>query len=292
MKGDSGITNGKKMNTAIMMCCFNRKEKTRSCLESILNQIGQNMEKNFDIYVYDDHSTDGTVEMIQSEYPQVTLFKGKGNAYWCRGMHYLMRYVQSRKYDFYLMVNDDVVFYHNAIQIMFKTYDKIGISCGIVGTCQSRITGEYTYGGRNERQQSIIPTKEPQLCSLANWNCFLIDNKVIAKVGIIDGKYQHAFGDYDYSFRMLQNQVPIYVAAGYVGICELNSYEGSYLDASLPRWVRFKKLLSPKGLPFYSFLRYNCKTKGILNGLKASVYGYASSIYYIVRRKEFYKGHL
>ena len=279
--------NGKKMNVAVMLCCFNRKEKTRLCLESILQQVYENSNLSFDIYVYDDHSTDGTVEMIKSEYPQITLLEGKGNAYWCKSMHYLMRYTLNRKYDYYLMVNDDVELYRNAIQVMFESYDKIGSSCGIVGACQSKITGEYTYGGRNERQELIAPAKEPQLCSIANWNCFLVDDKVIFKVGIIDGKYQHAFGDYDYSFRMIQNKVPIYVATEYVGTCEKNSYEGSYADASLPRRIRFKKLLSPKGLPFYSYLRYNCRTKGLLNGLKESIPGYASYIYYIILRKEF-----
>lgn len=68
------------------------------------------------------------------------------------------------------MVNDDVELYRNAIQVMFASYDKVGRSCGIVGVCQSKITGEYTYGGRNERQELIVPAKEPQLCSIAEWN--------------------------------------------------------------------------------------------------------------------------
>ena len=276
----------KKMSVAIMMCCYNRKEKTRACLESILQQIHGNRNLDFDLYVYDDHSTDGTVEMIKSKYPQVTIFEGKGNAYWCKSMHYLMHYTEN-KYNYYLMVNDDVEFYQNAIQIVFESYEKIGRSCGIVGACQSKITGEYTYGGRDERQELVLPAEEPQTCSIAEWNCFFIDNEVIAKVGIIDGKYQHACGDYDYSFRMIQKHVPIYVATGYVGACEKNSYKGTCSDISLTRWIRFKKLLSPKGLPFYSLLRFNCKTKGILIGLRDSVYGYASRIYYIIMRKEF-----
>lgn len=277
----------KRMSVAVMLCCFNRKEKTRLCLESILQQIHENSRLKFDIYVYDDHSMDGTPEMIKREYPQVILFEGKGNAYWCKSMHYLMKYARNKKYDYYLMINDDVEFYQNAMQVMFESYDKVGKSCGIVGACKSKVTGEYTYGGRDAKQELIVPEKEPQLCNTAEWNCFLINHEVVSKVGIIDGKYQHAFGDYDYSFRMIQSEVPIYVATEYVGTCERNSLEGSCADISLPRWTRFKKLLSPKGLPFYSYLRYNCRIKGLLKGLIFSMFGYASYLYYIILRKEF-----
>lgn len=287
IKDGYDMTKGKRMSVAVMLCCFNRKEKTRLCLESILQQIYENSSLNFDIYVYDDHSTDGTPEMIKSEYPLVTLFEGEGNAYWCKSMHYLMRYARNKKHDYYFMVNDDVEFYRNAMQVMFESYYKIGRSCGIVGVCRSKITGEYTYGGRDAKQELIAPAKEPQLCNIAEWNCFLVDHEVISKVGIIDGKYQHAFGDYDYSFRMIQSEVPIYVATECVGTCENNSHEGSCADASLPRWIRFKKLVSPKGLPFYSYLRYNCRTKGFLKGLRDSMLGYASYVYYIILKKEF-----
>lgn len=276
--------NNKKKNVAIMMCCFNRKEKTRLCLESILQQIHENMNFDFDLYVYDDYSTDGTVEMIKSKYPQVILFEGRGGAYWCKSMHYLMRYTQN-KYDYYLMVNDDVKFYQNAIQIMFRSYEKKGGNCGIVGACQSKITGEQTYGGRDGKGNIILPSMQLKKCIWANWNCFLIDKYVVDHVGIIDGKFQHAFGDFEYSNRMNKYGFEIFSSFDYVGECEVNSKEGTYVDKNVPRMIRLKKLLSPKGIPLYSYFRYNLKIYG-MKGLPMSVYGYCSLIYYILAGKD------
>jgi glycosyltransferase involved in cell wall biosynthesis len=46
---------------AVLMTCFNRKEKTLCCIESLFAQ--ENMP-TFDLYVCDDASTDGTSEAI------------------------------------------------------------------------------------------------------------------------------------------------------------------------------------------------------------------------------------
>lgn len=92
-------------------------------------------------------------------------------------------------------------------------------------------------------------------------------------------------GDYDYDFRMKKNNIPIYVAVKYVGECEMNSNEGTYMDHTLGRKERLKKMFSPKGMPFYSYLRYNVKINGIWGALK-SVYGYCSLIGYILLKRK------
>ena len=131
----------------------------------------------------------------------------------------------------------------------------------------------------------MVPNGKLQKCKLANWNCFLLDANVINRVGVIDGKFQHAWGDFDYSSRMNKKGIPIYLATEYVGECEINSAKGTYKDNELCRYERLKKLCSHKGLPVYSFFRYNIKMEGIKGAFKA-LYGYASILGYILLNKK------
>ena len=270
---------------AIMFCCFNRKEQTQRCLEALYLQRESLKDITVDIFVYDDGSTDATSEMIRDLFPDVKLTRGSGNTYWSRSMYILMRQVKTLGYDYYLMVNDDVKFFKNALQIMYETYTKANVHAGIVGACKSAVTGEQTYGGRDSQGILVLPNIQLQKCIWANWNCFLVDNYIINKVGIIDGKFQHAFGDFEYSNRMNKYGFEIFSSVDYVGECEVNSKEGTYVDKNVPRMIRLRKLFSPKGMPLYSYFRYNLKIYGA-KGLPMSVYGYCSLIYYILAGKD------
>lgn len=273
------------MRVAVMVACYNRREMSKRCLEAISRQSQALDDMEFDIYVYDDNSTDGTVEMINTCFPEITLIEGDGNAYWCKSMHYLMQLTAKRRYDIYVMINDDVNFYPSAMEIMFSSYFKASQTCGIVGATRSAFDDKVTYGGRDRNAKLLVPNGEIQHCVWANWNCFLIDNDVIEKIGIIDGKYQHSWGDFDFSHRMIKAGLPIYEAIEYIGECERNSNKGTYRDADLNKVERVRKMLSPKGMPIYSFFRYNIKQEG-LRGIIKAIYGYCSTIAYIVLNRE------
>lgn len=273
------------MKVAIMLACFNRKEITKRCLIGLKKQFGYHMDKKIDIYVYDDHSTDGTLQMLKDEFLDVTVIEGSGQEYWCESMYRLMIKVIEKDYDYYLMVNDDVDFYENSIDIMFKSYYLANKRCAIVGSTIGRTSGKITYGGRNEEEILLEPQRFLQQCKWANWNCFLLDRETIKEVGIIDGKYKHSWGDFDYSYRMNRFGIPIFVATEYIGICEKNSVQNTFRDKRLSKKERLIKLFSPKGLHFMSYLRYNLKIKGV-KGLGISIYGYISLITYIILGKE------
>lgn len=272
------------MKLAIVMCSHNRKKMT----ERSVFQLNESIKKCFDvqckIYVCDDGSTDGTPEMLKENFDNVILLRGTGNLYWCKSMHMAMKVAVKEDYDFYLMVNDDTNFKENVVQIMLESYEQAGKSCGIVGAmCYENVC---TYGGRTADKILIQPNGKLQMCDWANWNCFLIDREVVKSVGIIDGKYQHACGDFDYSYRMLQAGFPIYVSTEYVGEAQKNGIEGTYQDYSLTRRKRLKLLLSPKGLPIYSYFRYHIRTSKVKE-LPIYIYGYISIIVYILLNKEF-----
>lgn len=273
------------MRIAAIMCSFNRKEYTKRCISQLIRSAERIRDCELTIYICDDGSADGTPQEIRSLYPKVRLLQSKGNLYWCKSMHLAMKKAVEEDHDFYLMVNDDVDFRENAIEVMLASYEAAQTVCGIVGSTKAVNGEQCTYGGRDRAEVLVIPNGRLQKCQWANWNCFLAGREVIQRIGIIDGKYQHAWGDYDYSYRMEKAGVPLYVAADYIGRCDKNPKTGTYRDHTLPRKERLKKFFSPKGMPFYSYMRYHiikCKDGHVVKYLL----GYLSMIGYIVAGKE------
>ena len=48
------------MKIAVLLTSFNRKEKTKECLQSLYKILSE-----LDVYLVDDNSTDGTVLMLE-----------------------------------------------------------------------------------------------------------------------------------------------------------------------------------------------------------------------------------
>ena len=140
-----------EIKLAIMFTCFNRREKTVQCIKSLLKQ--ENIPK-FDLYVCDDASTDGTTKAIKEIYPNAIIIKGTGNLFWSKGMYEVMKVATKKNYQYYLMVNDDVIFMPQMWNLMFEPYMQGYKKNAVVGYTKSIISGKTTYGGRR-----IIKTK-------------------------------------------------------------------------------------------------------------------------------------
>ncbi len=260
-----------KTKLAIVLACYNRCEQSVRCIKSLMkaSDIARTVEASF--YIWDDASTDGTSDALQDLGDTVRVYKGPGGFFWAKSMYYAMNEAIKYDNDLYMMVNDDVSFYPNSISIMIESYEKVGGNCAIVGS--SEYEGEFTYGGRDRNYNGILPSGELKRCTYADWNCFMTDREVIDKVGIICGKYEHAWGDYDYSSRLNRMSIPQYIATDYVGVCEDDHSLPEYLDPDVKTTVRLKRLFSPKGEPLYSFLRFHWVDKRF-KGILIAMYSY------------------
>ncbi len=253
---------------AVIFTCFNRIRKTEECIKGLLSQKCK-YDIKLDFYICDDASTDGTADMIRQLVPDCHLIAGSGNLFWSKGMNMAMSEAIKKHHDFYLMVNDDMVFYNNALESALNAYDAHDCLCGIVGCTKSMDETTVTYGGRKYKKYKnigradiVLPTDEDGACDIANWNFFLLPSGIIDDVGIIDGKYEHALGDYDYCMRMRKARYPIYVARDFVGKTDLNSAKNTSKDTSLGKMTRIKKFFSVKENPPKSGLRFFVKNYG------------------------------
>ena len=73
------------MTVSVLVVNWNRKELLRNCLNSLISQETNTADQaaGFEITVIDNSSTDGSVEMLRDEFPQVTVIENTSNTGFC-----------------------------------------------------------------------------------------------------------------------------------------------------------------------------------------------------------------
>ena len=142
-------------NIAVLITCYNRREKTIRCLHSL---FAATLPANhlLTIFLVDDGSTDGTAAAVTKEFPEVRILQGNGQLYWNRGMHLAWETAKNTAdFDFYLWLNDDVKIKPNGIEVLFQNYKNYpnGIIAGVMA---SEIDGKITYGGFDKNEKQIL----------------------------------------------------------------------------------------------------------------------------------------
>lgn len=105
------------MDVSIIIVNYNTIELTRNCLRSIFEQTNG---IDFEVIVSDNGSTDGSVEMIKAEFPQVILIENGANLGFGAANNRGLKIAEG-KYIFYL--NSDTVLLNNAVKIFFDYWE-------------------------------------------------------------------------------------------------------------------------------------------------------------------------
>ena len=105
------------MQVSIIIVNYNTKDFLKNCLDSIYEHVA---DIEYEIIVSDNGSTDGSLEMISSDYPKVRLIaNGKNLGFGAANNRAL--YVAQGKYIFYL--NSDTFLLNNAVRIFFEYFE-------------------------------------------------------------------------------------------------------------------------------------------------------------------------
>lgn len=224
------MQNEKKYSIAIIMTCHDRAQLTKRCIKSLKESAEKQKLYLEDFYVVNDGCTDDTGKILDEEFPFVHHLHGDGNLYWNGGMHYAFGEAVKKGYDFYLWVNDDVVFYDGMLERLILAYESVPEeACIITGYTYGSDEATVTYGGQRLKKgwiplnlTMILPTSELEKCDTMHGNCVLIHKTVVSKIGVNDPFYTHGFGDVDYGLSATKNGMPVYLSNFPVGICEKN----------------------------------------------------------------------
>ena len=258
------------MVIAVLMACYNRRNHTIRCLNSLKSQSiicdGTGHKRcRFNLWLLDDASSDGTSEAVRAIWPDVNVIDGDGNSYWCGGMRRAWRDASASDPDFYLLLNDDTTLVHDAIEQLLALAPEPNSQVIAVAAIADPRDGRVVFGGhKGHNLAPVQPEGTAENCDTMNANCALVPRAVYEALGILSDAYTHSMGDFDYGFMARRSGVQIIQSASILGFSEPNPQEGSWRDCSLSRIERLKLLwFSPtKGLPFFEWFRYCYRNYG------------------------------
>jgi len=241
---------------AVLITCFNRREKTLACLRRL---AGQQLPQDhrLQVYLVDDGCTDGTAEAVRDSYPDARILQGTGSLYWAGGMRFAWAEAAKDQPDYFLLLNDDTEILPHAISKLLE----------ITGTPEARViavaaiadpaTGKVIYGayrhGSPDNQSSASPVTQ---CGTFNANCTLISKAVFNEIGTLDKIFTHGMADLDYGLRAFEKGIHITQAGGILGYCSPNNPSNTWRDPKLPRIKRLRLSQSPTGSPVKEWFTY------------------------------------
>jgi GT2 family glycosyltransferase len=256
----------KPIKIASLACSYNRKDKTGTFLKSLFAQA---LPEGYtlDIYLLDDNSTDGTAEFVKKEFPAVKVVEGTGSLYWAGGMRTVWNTaLKNDDYDFFILLNDDVHLFDNAISRLLAAHKLSGFQQNILlGTVQDDVKKTISYGGHKMRSKitgyvdTVVPDeKELMEAHVGNANIMLVDKATVDKIGILSKEYIHGLADFDYTLVAIKNDVKVWVAPGYYGYC-INDHGKGWLSGKTSLKKRIAYLYSPTGLAYKEYMHYAWK---------------------------------
>jgi len=250
---------------AALVTCHNRRDKTSACLRSLRDQIRLSTSAfRLNVFLVDDGCTDDTVNAALEIWPGANIIAGDGNLFWCGGMRKAWSAAAATDPDYYLLVNDDTVLFAQAVTELLAICPTPESPVIAVGAIRDPETGQWVYGGNQSDYPFVHGAQYPRPCRTMNANCTLVSRAVYERVGMFHHAYRHAMGDTDYGLEAGRHGIPTYESTSFVGECEPNPEAGSWRDKSLPRIIRFQKLVSAKGLPPKDWLYYCRRNCGAL----------------------------
>ncbi len=101
------------MDVSIILVSYNTKDLTRECIKSIYEKTHG---ISYDIWVIDNASSDGSVEMLREEFPEVKLIASEVNHGFGKANNIAIKESQG-KYVF--LLNTDTILLNNAVKILF-----------------------------------------------------------------------------------------------------------------------------------------------------------------------------
>lgn len=261
-----------------LFTCFNRKEKTRCAIERLREG---NPNCCFTFVVVDDGSKDGTPEMLEemNRDGDIRVLHGDGSLFYSGGMRMGMEAILANgwtDYDYFLMMNDDVVFHDGCIEKMAaQSRDQenaviVGATCDTDGNL-SYSAIKYMHGIKYKQLAIEEWETDADTC---NANCVLIPFGAFQKVGVMDEHYRHSLGDFDYGLELKKAGARLHVSREYVGICNDNPQTNTWHDRSLSRLQRLKKKETVKGDPVGPWFYYLRKHFGLAIAVRSSLTPY------------------
>lgn len=205
---------------SVCIVTFMARNYLRDCLISLYAQpSAQDME----VIVVDNGSKDGTLEMLQRDFPQFKLIQNPSNLGYTAPMNQALRVATG---EYLIQLNPDTVVLENALDVLvqyMQEHPEVGICTPKVlnrdGTLQKQcrrgepkplaVIGYFTGLGKlfpknkalNEYLLSYLDENEPHAVAGVSGSCMLIRRAVVDQIGYLDESFFAYQEDADFCRR-------------------------------------------------------------------------------------------
>ena len=229
---------------SLIMPVRNRKELTKNILHQLDYQINGIDRKNILVVVIDDGSSDGTSEMIRTEFPSIHLIQGDGSLWWTGAISMGMKYaIEKLEVDYIVWLNDDICLPDDFIVKLIEICN----SSDFIDTVIGGIISDATYpdwivfsGMVNKtmiRSIDRFAEKETMEVDTLNGNLAIIPRLVVDKIGLPDAKrFNHYGGDFEFLFRAKNAGIKVVLSSR---IQATTDYQVGDLIRYMPPWIQW-----------------------------------------------------
>lgn len=198
---------------SVIIVSFNTAQLLRECLLSLKNA---NTQKDLEIIVVDNASNDSTVEMVKTEFPNVTIIANTENVGFGKANN---QGLEKATGEFIFLLNPDATVQNNTIQELVdfsQTHPDVGIVApqllnndgSIQPSCfrLPKVSGaikEYFFGMKGAYSKYFPNTTKPQPVEAVVAAAMLLPRSVIKKLSVLfDEKFFFYYEDIDLCRRI------------------------------------------------------------------------------------------
>ena len=211
------------MDVSIIIVNWNTKRLLLDCICSIYETV-KNI--SFEIWLVDNASSDGSVEAVKQNYPDVKIIRNKKNLGFAAANNIALERMCGQ---YALLLNTDTILTSGAVENLFNFMEKnqdAGMACGQLlnqdGSKQNSIAsfpGILSLLCNESLLQILFPRKfpgkrkqykKPVEVDSCIGACLMVRKKAMDEVGLLDKRYFFFFEETDWAYRMKQTGWKIY----------------------------------------------------------------------------------
>ena len=192
-----------------ILVTYNSEIYIEKCIQSLKNQT----YTSIDILVVDNASTDNTVKIIRDKYKEIKIIECEYNTGFAKGNNLGLEYAIKKKYDYTLIINEDVVVDKNLVQNLLKYANETTV---VAPDIYSDLVLENLWysNGYMDFEKGIAAnvtyrndTTLVNDVSFISGCCELVHTDIWKKIGGFSEEYFLYYEDVDLSMKMILNHI-------------------------------------------------------------------------------------
>ncbi len=237
------------LDLSIIIVNYNVKHYLRECLQSIYRST---KEINFEITVVDNNSTDGSVDMVKSEFLGVKLIENCQNLGFAKATNQGLRENKGR---YVLLLNPDTIVLPNALDRMVE-FMEANFHAGALGckllypdgrlqpSCRSFPTLTTAFFENTGLEKLFLRNRIIGRHRIGHWDyndirevdqpmgsALMVRREAITQAGLMDEQFHMYYEDVDWCFRIKKRGWKIY----FIPLAQIIHYGGQSAWPNMPK---------------------------------------------------------